>query len=341
MKNACMYSPKKKGMIAAIIMSFGQLGGPVFNIIGETIINPNNVIIEIDSDYFPTDVADNFFNYLIFIMVLYPIGTILTLLTFYKYEDYSQNDTSTGIIQEDTNKPQESVINRKSDKYKADLRKIFTTKRLYYISVLFFFSAFLFFLVMGTYKTIGSLQNFDTNLLKYSLMVAGILLCIMGPVWGHLYDKLKFKKLLYIVNGSGILIGILLCVSLVNEWFFAIMVIINAIFFVGMMSIFNPHVMKVFTLTYTMELAGVLAVSSGVSNLLGSIFAFCVSFMISDKESAKYAYIVIFIVGAVFNLVSIIAGRFEGDEEFQFDAYEEKKAIEIEEKIELNKPLGE
>lgn len=341
MKNACMYYPEKKGMIAAIVMSFGQLGGPIFSLVGETITNPNNVIIEEEDYFFPVEIGKNFFNYLIFIFVLYPVGTTLTLLTFYKYEENCHNEKSIKLIQENSNKPKEEPINRQSDKYKADIKKIFTTNRLYIISLIYFFSSFLFFLVMGTFKTIGSLLSFDTNLLKYSLMIGGVLLCIMGPVWGYLYDILKFKKMSIIVNGAGVAIGILLCFSLVNEWFFAIMVVINGVFFVGMMSIFNPHAMKVFTMTYTMEIAGLLAIASGISQLLGSIFAFCVSLIITNKENEKYTYIAIFIIGSIFNVIAILIGRYEHDDLFQFDESSEKKAIEIEEKVDIDKSLGE
>lgn len=326
MKNACMYNPAKKGLIAAIIMSFGQLGGPIVLFVGETIINPCSVIIKKDNDFFPIEIGTNYFKYILFILTIYPIGTILTLLIFFKYQSTDKLDFSADSLDNpqqnnefDNKLSHEEIIYKQSKQDKVNLKKIFKSKRLYLLCIIYFFSSFLFFLIMMTFKTIGSLQGFNTNLLKYTLAITGIFLCIMGPVWGHLYDKLKFKKLLIIVNSAGIIIGVLLCFSLMNEWFFAIIIVINAIFFIGMMSIFNPHVMKVYTIAYMMEIGGVLSISSGISSLIGAIFAFCVSLMIKSKDDATFVYRIIFIVGSVFNLISLIVGHFENDDLFQFD----------------------
>lgn len=339
-KNACLYNPKKKGMIASIILSIGQIGSPIFAVVAESIINPRSVIIPTDNWIFPSDISENFFSYLKMIYFIYPVGTIITLLTFIKYDDSKKDEIGINIIgftsglndnpsEKKSPKKPLFINGQRTEKYKSDIRKIFKSRRIYMLCLIYFLSSFLFFLITSTSKTIGSLKHFNTDLLKYSSMVGGISLLLLGPVWGYLYDKFHFKILVNVVNGAGVFIGPLIIAALIyDQWLFAVMTIVNGFFFIGMMNIFNPHIMKIYTIEYSMEIAGIMVSAGGFSNVIGSIFAFVVSKILSDEEKTQYAYIAIYSAGSFFNLVSLFVSRYENDIPFDFNESSEEKLLD-------------
>jgi MFS family permease len=100
-KNACLYFPKRKGIINSTIIFIGGLTSMLYLIIGEKIINPDKKPIEKKNNnpVYPEDVANRANYYFIFTIIVFPILTIIALLLFYEHVPReNQNGNNENII---------------------------------------------------------------------------------------------------------------------------------------------------------------------------------------------------------------------------------------------------
>lgn len=339
-KNACMFCPEKKGVITGIISSCESLGLSFFGFVGETLINPENKVVPEGKEFFDLEIAEKFFNYLLLVFIVFPTGVIIALCLLYQFKEDKLpipnlvKCPNVKLIDEQEGENQigsnvnETLPALASEKAKRDLKKAFGTWRIWRLCAFKLFASFIFYLITSTAKTIGTLEHFDTKLLKYALAINGIATCVFGPVWGYLYDRFNFLILAYVITFAACSIGFLEVLSLQIEWLFDTIIIVNTIFFNGFTSIINPHIMKVYTLQYALELSGIITLAGGLTNVCGSTFAFLVSLYM--KENTKKAYTIVFMVGSSLNVISFILNCFESNEPFRFDDdYEEGKSNEI------------
>ena len=87
-KNACLYYPKKKGLISALVMSLGAMIGSSYTYLGEKIINPKRekVIDKEKEPYYKKEIAERSKYFFLLGMVVIPTSLALSLFLFYKYD---------------------------------------------------------------------------------------------------------------------------------------------------------------------------------------------------------------------------------------------------------------
>ena len=76
-KNCCLYYPKRKGFISAIIMSLGALIGSSYTLLGEKIINPHREEVKDKENepFYDFEIAKRSKYFFLFGMIILPIGT--------------------------------------------------------------------------------------------------------------------------------------------------------------------------------------------------------------------------------------------------------------------------
>ena len=310
-----MYNPKRKGIISAIISAIGHVSSAGYNIIGENIINPKGHTLETTEKFYSIDIAKNVKQYYKLIFYTVPVGCIFGLLLMFQYRkelDENKESTTEPLTNTDNTSQSENAM-------KKDMEKIFKDKRVWRLAFIILLGSFVLFLVINNFKTIGATapKRIDAFLLKYTALCMGIFLCLSAPIWGTLIDKFHFKNLVLVINCLGIICGIGLIIGLYYfHLLFCFIVCLSVSSVSGLMSIVNPHIMKIYGIKYSMIVGGVVALISGSSNLIGSIFSFVISTVL--ENNINFAYGCIYVIGSVLSVISLLLTFGESNEPFKF-----------------------
>lgn len=338
-KNACFYCPEKKGSIAALITSIGNLGNAVYNYLGESLINPTNYTLQTGETHYPYWIAKNVKKYYAFIFIAIPIGTILGCLFIYQFVP-DLKELQSPILPGDENPPTETeegidkprisppklppppmmkpLTESEKQKYKKDISKVLHNKRIWILSAINFLASFLLLLVVNSYKTIGATAptRVDGALLRDTAVFCAVCLSGFGPLWGLLIDKVNFKIIFIIVNAIGTGVGIGLVFGLYFPILFCLLVCATGLCASGLTAVFNPHIMKVYGIQYSMIVSGIINLIGGMSNLIGSMFTFIVSTVYADNQN--FAYGCVYVVGASMNFLAMLLTLWESNEPFEY-----------------------
>lgn len=339
----------KKGLISAC----GGLGGALSGFFGESMINPNNIQLKEGESYYDYTIAQNTINYYFFqgIVVILGTGGGCSLIYKYTINDTEINISNIGksLIRDSNASSNDYVASKYNDQkniessivnplididqsnYKKDLKKVFKSRRLWLLFGINFCSGFLSFLILTTFKVIGTTRMFSISALKIGAVGAALGSSICSPLWGLLYDYFGFKYLISIINISGIALGVSICFSMNNEVMYVCLVIFNTIILSGIMPLFHPHIMKVFGIKYVMELGGLMGFVPGISNVLASVYAFIVSLYLFNREEVFY---ISYLVGSLFHLISFCLACCEKGLPFEYnegteEVINEKKEEEV------------
>lgn len=345
-KNSCRYFPHRRGLITGIIGAFGNIGSSLYNYLGSTIINPEQIKAG-EGGFYPYDIAKRFNYYLYMKIGSFAILSSLALLFIFQYkeEEYSNTkvepikniDSQVSEIQEDLN-PVEAKINKDNEEnadnvvassksakehpqpskteYKKHLKKIFTSGRLWFLFSLFFSTSFGIHMISTTFMTFGTKEKIDTKLLTYTSTIYFLGSCLFGLAWGIIYDKYGFKTCILIVSGIGAIVSNSIYFAKDIPYLFSVLIILNGGIASGMFSILFPHIITIFSHTYSTEIYGIISMSFGSSSIMSGIFAFIVTKIMTDVDMKSYMFA--YILGGILSIVAFIFGLFESDEPFSF-----------------------
>ena len=258
------------------------------------------------------------------ILIAVPLSTAIALLFTYQYKQQQQEEVD---VQDEANTEryidkasndnsiaQQSTV---SDVYSHELSQAFKSKRLWICATLTFLASFIILLQLNTFKTIGTLNQIPVRYLTATAAFSGIGIVSFGPIWGYISDKVRFNVLIVIITAIGVIMGVSLGFTLQYEMHlcFCLLTSLGVICVAGLMNIMNPHIMKVFGIKYLMQLGGIINLSNGLANVIGSIFAFIVSQVYSDKDQ-NVGYYILYGVGGAFSLFALVLSFCENDDEF-------------------------
>ena len=332
-KNSCLYYPKYKGIIATSILSFGTIFSSIFNLLGELVVNPDGQTTI--NDFYPEDISEKYKTLILYIGIITIVGTILCIIFFVQYKpnfeiknENSENETD---ITSNNNNPDFL----KDDNYYFGIKKIMKNYRIWLIASLGALAGFSCGYVLNTFRTFVSLtqkEKEDGQIIKYLGSFILICLCIFGPIFGYLTDKLGFRVIISTVTFLGILDSVGLAIFLDHAILYRIFMCTAGIIMSGLIASINPHVMGVFGIKYALELNGIVGVFLGVSNLIGAIASFIFGIFWPKGSEIIKPYRIVFIVASACNIIAFILQWFEPVEEFDFS---DKDEI-IEKKIDEN-----
>lgn len=208
LKNSCFYYPKHKGLISSGIMSFMGVSASGYILLVEQLVNPDKIeAANIDTiPIYPEYIAQNFKKYFIFAMIALPIGTVLTIIFFYKYdpscEEEEEDDEEKKIenkeISENTEKKEEMneilVKNQKPKKkfnsfYKPtsgkNVKQVLKSFRFWRNIIITSFLPFYFSFINSSFRAYAVMIGVDQGILYYLGSVISLISCFLvqyGPL---------------------------------------------------------------------------------------------------------------------------------------------------------------
>lgn len=213
-----------------------------------------------------------------------------------------------------TNEFEESMVvgaNKKKPQSgnKVHLKKILHNKRIWILSSLNFLSLFSLHCVIGTYRVIATTNRFNINIPKYGNLISGILLIIVGPLWGFLGDKFTYKSLYITINSLIIVSCCSIYFFLQYHYIYTIIFVVCRLLLVGFGIIKTPYLMKIYSMKYYMEVGAIIALVGGISNILCSLFNNQIS-NLTKKIGNDKPYLYAFGGASALNVIGIVIGFF-------------------------------
>ena len=337
-KNACKYFPEKRGLINSIAGGFGgNLGSSTFNLIIMLFVSKGDYPRADDNNMYIKSTAENYkIFFYIHAFVSFGFGLLSCLLLF-PYEDINKDkdkkNFSPMVEQNNIDRLPENInkeINKANNdlirnNYKQDLKLILRHYRIYYLLCIFLFSNFLqgFILTVGfNFGTMNHGISDDSKKIggdemSIIFMLMSLVSCFFGPMFGAIYDKLKFKKTMILLNIISVLNGCLIYFTVrLGVIYYGITIILNGCLNSGEFSMIFPYVSKIFGFQYAGELYGIVVLSVGISSILSSSIYYIISKVIKTENDVSYLFI--FCFGIILNIISIVLTYYEKDEMFSF-----------------------
>ena len=336
-KNACKYFPKKRGLINAIAGGFGgNLGSSTFNLIIKLFVSKGDYPRANDNNMYIKSTAENFkiFFYMhagislgfgiLSSLLLFPYEKAISKggQTFSEMIEQKNNiDRLPENINEEINKTKDEI---KKSNYKEDLKLILSHNRIYYLLAIFLCTSFLQGFILTVGFNFGTMEHGKGNNKKIGgdemsiiFMLMSLISCFIGPIFGTIYDKLGFKKTMIILNIISVFNGSLIFLTVrLGVIFYGISIILNGCLNSGAFSMIFPYVSKIFGFNYAGELYGIVVLSVGISSIMSSSIYYIISKVI--KTENDISYLLIFIVGIIMNIISIVMTFHEKEEAFSF-----------------------
>lgn len=164
------------------------------------------------------------------------------------------------------------------------IQKVIISWRFLRFYIILSSTSFVYLLIQLAGRVIGMSVNIDTIYLQVLGSLSLVVLCIFTPMWGYISDKFNFKYLLLLLNiGTAIIsVSYLYCLKITVTYF--IINLVLAFFGSGLTVILGPHLMKVYGMKYIIEIGGVMMISTALSYIISSGFAFIVQSYLTDPN---------------------------------------------------------
>lgn len=231
-------------------------------------------------------------------------------------QEQEQNENQDGLMIDNDNDKINQIDFKKDPNYKSNIKKVFKKPIVYYYFCVNFCSHFLFFNINNTYKTIGALEHMSTQLFKWIATISALCLSVSGPIWGILYDYFGFKPLLIVITIVASFMSLPMTFALDNQYLFAAFIFVNNIFLAGVSSALNPHMMKVFSIKYSLEIGGFVNLAMGTAKIIGTVLAFVMSEIY--ESYSKLSYLIVYYIGTGFAVIGFVLVLFENNKVFNF-----------------------
>lgn len=321
-----------------LIYGIGGLSSPMFNFIGETIINPDNKVLKFNEKYFDYSINKNLIKYYYVILIGISVSVIISLILIFQYreEDYvgGEGDPLLEVSENNANNEREDIsedplsnLRQSSTDHWNNIKKRLKTYRVWNLFLITFFANFLPFMITISFKVIGTYERFQIVILKTTTSVMSLVKNGICPFFGYLFDTYGYHPMIKVVNISAIMVGILMCLSTYNEVLFGIITVLNSIIVSGFRCITDPLIMHVFSIAYSIEIGGLVGLSFGLSSLISTAFVFGTSLF----QNRNISYFIIFITGAALNWLSLLLSFFEDETRFKF--VEDNNSLMISKKV--------
>jgi MFS family permease len=307
-KNACLYFPKRKGIINSTIIFIGGLTSMLYLIIGEKIINPDKKPIEKKNNnpVYPEDVANRAYYYFVFTMIVFPILTIIALLLFYEY-----------VPRENQNGNNEKMLPQKKGPMRTDTKEIIGSFRFWRNMIIITLMPFWVYFLTATYRAYSTLIGIDQTFISYLPSIITFLSASIGLIWGYIFDKFGFKKIIMIMSIICIILSIYFTICIGKKVFYTIGLITSTfISRVGMMSVINPHIMQVFEFRNYLIIGGFARSFNQLSFFIAASISVILSVNNKTADSLKTPYRIIASVGIVLSIIGFIFSFYEDDSKF-------------------------
>lgn len=316
-KNACLYYPKKKGMISSIIICLGGLISSLYVFIGEKIINPEKktIINKQTNPFYPEDVANRANYFFIFAMIVIPITTIISLILFYKFKKPNK-------IENSNNSKSDKMIPKQIEN-ETNTKEIIVNFRFWRNMIIISLMPFWIYFLTATFRAYCPMIGVNSNFMPYLPTIITALSSITGFIWALIFDKFGFQIIIKIMSILCIILSIYFSIFIDNKILYIIGLIIStSISRVGMMSIINPHIMQVYEFRNYLIIGGFARLFNQLSFFIAGLTSIILSFNFTNGDKLKTPYRIIAIIGILLSSIGLFLSFFENDDKFIFNNIE-------------------
>ncbi len=319
-KNSCRYYPNKKGVINSVIICLGGLVSSLYSFIGEKIINPDKkgIINKKTNPFYPEEVANNANKFFIFAMIVFPVINLLSLFFFYIF--VPNNDNKDSILVEKKGKENNNT----------NTKEIVKTYRFWRNIMIIGLMPFWTFFLMSTYRAYAPMIGVDRNLVSYLNMIILGLNSITGLIWAFIFDKFGFQIIIKIMSGICIILSIYFIIFIDDSILYVIGLIANtAVSRVGIMSVFNPHIMQVFEFRNYLIIGGFARLFNQLSCFIAALTSVLLSLKFKTGTDLQTPYRIIASIGLVLSIIGLVLSFFENDQKFEFQTNENYNGVTL------------
>lgn len=340
-KNACFYYPEKKGLISSVIMSFVGVSASVYILMGEKLINPEKegVIDEKTEPYYSEKVSERIKYYFFFAMIVIPIGTLLSIILFYKYhpdcekEENEDNENNEENGENEENKEngekeelKDVLVNKKKIKLNSFYKpspskniKIALKKFRFWRNILITgITPFYFYFLQSSFRAYVVMLGVDTNIIFFLGSGIALISCLFGPIWAILVDKFGYQPIMKIIGFCCSGMSIFFYFFIDDKLFYVIGLIIAISTLIGIMSAATPHLMNIYGMRYFLTIGGFAKLFNEFSVFTAALTSIILSIFFKNAEELKFPYQIVIIVGGVLSIIGLILVFYENDEKFLY-----------------------
>lgn len=359
-KNACFYYPEKKGLISSTMMSFIGISLSGYVLIGEQLINPNKEgVIDEDTDpYYSEAVSQNFKKYYIFGMIVLPIGTLLSLLLFYKYNPNCENEENEKANEkENENENDEEKGEIKETEEKEELKDTFMKKRIKKKKLNSFYKPspsknikialknfrfwrniliavlipFWISFIQSSFRAYVVMLGVNTNIIYFLGSGLAAISCLLGPVWASLVDKFGFQPIMKIIGFICSFMSIYFYFFIDNKILYPIGLLFTTSSLVGIMSAVTPHLMHIYGLRYFLTIGGFARLFNELGSFNAALASIIISIFFETAKELVFPYKMMIVGGGILSFIGLILVFFENDDKFIYGDEDEEDGPEKEE----------
>ena len=324
-KNACSYYPEKKGLINACIISIIGISTALYALVGEALINPNKegVIDENTDPYYSEEVSQNVKKYFIFAIIVLPIGTVLSILFFYKYDSNCENeekekDEENEEIKEIEEKKElkDAFINKKEQDKDLNsfnkqakgknIKKALKSFRFWRNILIASIMPFWIFLIHSSFRPYVVMLGVDTNIIFFLGSGLTIIGYLVGPVWAFLVDKFGFQPIMKIIGFLCLSMSVYFYFFIGNKLFYPIGLIFTVSSTVGIMSALIPHLMHVFGMRYFLTIGGFAKLFNELSGFIAALTSIIFSVFFKNASDLLFPYRITISIGGIICILGLI-----------------------------------
>ena len=362
-KNLSLYKPDKKGLIVAVFGAVTIIFAGIISIIGEKIINSDGHTLGEDEEYYDYKYSSRTYIYFILGFFTILIGAIIFLIFAFEYsntENQEQVENNESIDKGETveteekcepinnreninneeggNKANEEKPNNETDENKKEkdallkdinaknikknIKTVIKTFRFWRLALIQLLITFSFSFIVNTGRTFGAIIGIDGKALQFLMICQTVSLIIIGPVIGILVDKKGPLNLLRLTSLVCMIPGILLAFFLNYSAIFIISFMLGVMSLISFSVGFSPFIMETYGIEESVILGGIINVVAKVSELITTVAAFVISLFYSKDEIEK-PYRIMYIIGFIFCIFSLVLLIFENKEKFEYDKKDE------------------
>ena len=208
------------------------------------------------------------------------------------------------------------------------LKAIFSLKN-FLVLLLAFLNYYLPVCIINTFKTfsLNYQDTLDESFISWCSFILYLGNGLSRSMWGLLYDKFGYKKLMLVNSTILIIISVSFYFTTKIRWLFMIEIIVVSILAGSPMTLAPNGIQLFFGTKYSSEIYGLTFYAFGISGFVAPILS---KILKLGSTTSTTPFLVIYLVGGGFGIISIIILLTMSMEPYQFEYKDEKKEKEKE-----------
>jgi len=337
-KNACLWFIEHNGIVIGVIETMISLGSFLFALIGELIINPEEIESHETDQLYDLDVGEKIKTYLLVSIACLGGVYILSIFLMYtKKEEEKKTQKEKNIemtnkdnIQDvlileegDTTEPEDDSASdnkennqEKTKSFKKMIKVAIKSKRLILFAIISIFTCQGPSMVFTLYRGIGEYYKISTGTLQNIGSYNFIFECLSGIIVGVLCDYVNLKFILLTLGLTNTTLIYTYCLTFKNDYAFFWSTNLLSFFNGGIFPFNDCYLMKVFGTDIYIELIGYISFVTNLFVVALSPLAYLVETKLEVKDNAFW---ILFSVFGTLNLISLVLAFFINAEPFNYD----------------------